>query len=75
MQAKKPLDPPYEEISLPEFGQRAANSFNIERPKAGNLVLRGPCPRCHATMEFVAVDHGPRSRSEVLELALRQLLA
>jgi AcrR family transcriptional regulator len=26
-------------------------------------------------LHFVAVDHGPRSRSEVLELALRQLLA
>jgi hypothetical protein len=58
---------PYEEISLPEFAERAARSFTVERRRPGGLVLRGPCPRCGAVMEYVTVDHliegtlGPRS--------------
>jgi hypothetical protein len=57
---------PYEEISLPDFAERAAKSFKVERPRLGTMVLRGPCPRCGAVMEFVIVDHliegtlGPR---------------
>lgn len=64
--ADEPL--PYEEISLPEFAERAAQSFTVERQRPGTLVLRGVCPRCSAPMEFITVDHliegtlGPRHR-------------
>ena len=47
---------PYEELSLPEFAERAAARFSIDRPVPGTIVLRGPCPRCDAPMEFVTVD-------------------
>jgi CHAT domain len=47
---------PYLEMTEDAYGPRAAESFTVEEPAAGTLVLRGPCPRCEALIEIPVVS-------------------
>jgi hypothetical protein len=46
---------PYHETTDETYAQLAARSFTLEEPKAGTLILRGPCPRCHSIIDIPVV--------------------
>ncbi|MFJ6661637.1 hypothetical protein ACIQNG_35600 [Streptomyces sp. NPDC091377] len=47
---------PYLEITDEDYGQRAASEFTVEEVRSGTLILRGPCPRCRASLEIPVVS-------------------
>jgi len=46
---------PYREVTNEEYAALAARQFTVEEPKPGTLILRGPCPRCHAVIDIPVV--------------------
>jgi hypothetical protein len=44
---------PYQEMTDPAFGQRAADTFVASRTADRAISLVGPCPRCSSGMEVV----------------------
>ncbi|GAB7110956.1 hypothetical protein JCM4814A_92740 [Streptomyces phaeofaciens JCM 4814] len=51
---REPL--PYVEITDEDYGRRAADEFTVEEVHSGTLILRGPCPRCRASLEIPVVS-------------------
>jgi hypothetical protein len=47
---------PYAETTEDAYGEEAAKSFSVIELPHGTLLLRGPCPRCHATIEVPIVS-------------------
>jgi hypothetical protein len=47
---------PYLETTDDAYGRQAAESFTVEEPAPGTLVLRGPCPRCETLIEIPVVS-------------------
>lgn len=47
---------PYAEITENTYAQSAAENFVVMEPAPGTLVLRGPCPRCAATIDIPVVS-------------------
>ncbi|WP_445528866.1 hypothetical protein [Streptomyces cyslabdanicus] len=47
---------PYEEITEPSFGARAAVEFSLIQVGPGAAELRGPCPRCRTTIRLPVVN-------------------
>jgi hypothetical protein len=55
---------PYVETTEDAYGEEAAKSFSVIELPHDTLLLRGPCPRCHATIEVPVVStifKSPRS--------------
>ncbi|MGS2644482.1 hypothetical protein [Streptosporangium sp. LJ11] len=52
---------PYKEITDEAYARLAADSFTVEEPYPGTLILRGPCPRCRAPIEIPLVSGIVRS--------------
>ncbi|MFY1632867.1 hypothetical protein ACN27F_06180 [Solwaraspora sp. WMMB335] len=52
---------PYREMTDPGYAQAAAQSFTVTEVSLGTLVLRGPCPRCHAVIDIPLVHEIFRS--------------
>jgi hypothetical protein len=55
---------PYAETTEDAYGEETAKSFSIIELPHGGLLLCGPCPRCHATIEVPVVStifKSPRS--------------
>jgi hypothetical protein len=55
--------PPYQEVTDVAFGDAAARTFEIEQPDRHTLLLRGHCPRCHHTMDFMISDQVVRRQN------------
>jgi len=51
---KTPL--PYAETTDDAYSATAAKSFTATKLAEGTLVLRGPCPRCHAVIDIPVVS-------------------
>jgi hypothetical protein len=47
---------PYEVTTDDTYPQRAAESFAVDEPSPGILILRGPCPRCAAVIDVPIVQ-------------------
>ncbi|QGN48116.1 hypothetical protein GKC29_15565 [Micromonospora sp. WMMC415] len=47
---------PYREVTDEKYAESAARTFTVDEPDPGTLVLRGPCPRCHALIDIAVVD-------------------
>ena len=47
---------PYREMTDTTYSERVADSFAVEEPEPGTLILRGPCPRCGAIIDIPVVD-------------------
>lgn len=62
---------PYFEITDEAYGRLAAQSFTVEEPASGTLVLRGPCPRCETLIEIPVVNRIFRS-SRTISSRLRR---
>jgi hypothetical protein len=55
---------PYVETTEDVYSEEAAKSFSVIELRHGTLLLRGPCPRCHAMIEVPIVStifKSPRS--------------
>lgn len=52
----QPLNEPFEEVTDLAYGEHAAATFEVEQPHPRTLVLRGTCPRCRHSMEFMISD-------------------
>lgn len=48
-----PLD--YAETTDDTYSETAAKTFTATEPAGGTLILRGPCPRCHAVIDIPVV--------------------
>lgn len=46
---------PYHETTATDYAAAAATTFVIEDHGAGLQILRGPCPRCAATIDIAIV--------------------
>ncbi|MET9412368.1 hypothetical protein ABZX90_42695 [Streptomyces sp. NPDC002935] len=46
---------PYLEITDEDYGRRAASEFTVDEVRSDTLILRGPCPRCRASLEIPVV--------------------
>ena len=60
---------PYTEITDETYAESAANDFTVTELARGTLVLRGPCPRCHAFIEIPVVSSIFRSVAVAWQLA------
>jgi hypothetical protein len=47
---------PYIEMTDDTYAELAAQRFTLEEPGHGTMMLRGPCPRCHAVIEVPVVE-------------------
>lgn len=56
---------PYREITNLTYAEDAAESFTVTELARGTLVLRGPCPRCHALIDIPVVSSIFRSSRSV----------
>ena len=60
-----PTPLPYKEMSDDTYAESAVKDFTVTEPARGTLVLRGPCPRCHAFIEIPLVSSIFRSSRSV----------
>lgn len=47
---------PYREMTDEQYADWVARHFTVEEVQPGTLVLRGPCPRCHAIIDIPVVN-------------------
>jgi hypothetical protein len=57
---------PYVETTDEAYADFTAQNFTVEKVEPGTIILRGPCPRCHAMIDIPVVDLVFRSTREIL---------